>query len=76
MTKLKEVRKTGTEEDAIRFEGKSNDEIRSMIREDLNIPDLKDEMIEILREDGKVIVKVNRENKKRNVKIETEDEIK
>lgn len=59
ITKMKEVRKTGPG-DADRFKGKTDEEIRNMVREDINAPDLKDGQIEIIRKDGNVMVKVNK----------------
>ncbi|MDQ3022427.1 MAG: hypothetical protein M3R36_17950 [Bacteroidota bacterium] len=75
ITKMKEVRKTG-EGDHERFKGKTDEEIRKMIREDLQVPDLKDDQIEIIRKDGNVMVKVKRSEVKGNKKLEIEDEIK
>ena len=48
------------------FKGKTDQEIRDMVRKDLNNPDLRDEEIHITREDGNVKVKVDvkREDKK------------
>ena len=58
ITKMKEIRKTGSG-DPDRFKGKTDDEIRKMIKEDIGNPDIKDDEIEIIREGDKVKVKVN-----------------
>ena len=58
ITKMKEIRKNGSG-DPDRFKGKTDDEIRKMIKEDFGNPDIKDDEIEIIREGDKVIVKVN-----------------
>jgi phosphoribosylformylglycinamidine (FGAM) synthase PurS component len=58
ITKMKEVRKTGSG-DPDRFKGKSDEEVREMVKEDLGNPDIKDDEIQIIREDDKVRVKVN-----------------
>lgn len=73
VTKMKEVRKTGNG-DPDRFKGKSDEEIKKMVREDMQLPDLKDDQIEVIRKDGNVMIKI----KKSDVKgeLEIEDEIK
>ncbi len=58
VTKMKEIRKSG-QDNGDRFKGKSDSEIRQMIREDIGNPDIKDDEIEIIREGEKVKVKVN-----------------
>ena len=58
ITKLKEIRKTGSG-DPDRFKGKTDDEIRKMIRDEIGNPGIKDDEIQIIREGDKVKVKVN-----------------
>ncbi|MGA2669080.1 MAG: hypothetical protein ABSF32_09210 [Ignavibacteria bacterium] len=58
---LKEVKKTVDQD---KFRGKSDEEIRNMVKEDLNNPDIKDKDIQIIRENGEVKVKVNVEKEK------------
>lgn len=58
VTKMKEIRKTGPD-NGDRFKGKTDEEIKQMIREDIGNPDIKDDEIEIIREGDKVKVKVN-----------------
>ena len=58
VTKMKEIRKTGPD-NGDRFKGKTDAEIRQMIREDIGNPDIKDDEIEIIRDGDKVKVKVN-----------------
>lgn len=76
-TRLKEVRKTGSG-DPDRFKGKTDVEIRNMIRQDLGNPNIKDDEIEIIREGEKVKVKVkvSKTVDGKQGQIETEDEIK
>ncbi len=73
VTKLKEVRNTnpGNPE---RFRGKSDDEIRKIIREEIGNPEIKDDEIQIIREGDKVKVKVNMKRKDFNEKNEVETE--
>lgn len=73
VTKMKEVRKTGTG-DPDRFNGKTDEEIKKMVKEDMQLPDLKNDQIEIIRKDGKVMIKIKKSDLKS--KIEIEDEIK
>ncbi len=73
VNRLKEVRKNAADGSVDRFNGKTDSEIRKMVKDDLQIPDLKDDEIEITRKDGKVMVKVNKTdgNQKEKVEIET-----
>ena len=79
LTKLKEVRKNGPG-DPDKFKGKSDDDIRAMVRADLQIPDLRNDEIEIIRKGDNVMVKVNRKVEKTDgsnkEKIEMQQEIK
>lgn len=58
---LKEVRKPLDQD---KFRDKTDEEIRNMVKEDLNNPNIKDKDIQIIRENGevKVKVKVEKEN--------------
>jgi len=58
VTKMKEIRKTAPD-NGERFKGKTDEEIKKMIREDIGNPDIKDDEIEIIRDGDKVKVKVN-----------------
>lgn len=49
--------------DPEKFNGKTDGEIRDMVKKDLNNPDLKDENIEITRDNGKPHVKVQLDKK-------------
>lgn len=73
VTKLREVRNTNPG-DPERFKGKSDNEIRKMIREEIGNPEIRDEEIQIIREGDKVKVKVNvsRNNFNEKSKVETE----
>ena len=75
VNKLKEIKRTAG---ADRFKGKSDAEIRDLVREDLGNPDIKDNQIEIIREGENVKVKVKVDNQigDKKEKIETEDVIK
>ncbi len=77
VNRLKEVRRTG-HEDADRFKGKSDEEIRDMIRKDLGNPNITDDQIEITRDGDQVQVqvKVSKVVNNGKEKLETEDEIK
>lgn len=55
---LKELRKTG-DKNADRFKGKSDDEIRQMVKEDFKEVNLTDDQIKIQREGDNVKVKVS-----------------
>lgn len=56
--RIKQLRK---EAEPGKFDGKTDDEIRRIVREDFPDADLRDEEIQIIREDGKVRVKVVKE---------------
>lgn len=58
VTKLKELRNTNPG-NPNRFKGKTDEEIRMMVREDIGNPEIKDDEIQIIREGDKVMVKVN-----------------
>jgi hypothetical protein len=49
--------------DPDKFKGKTDDEIREMVKEDLGAPDMKDSDIQITRDGDKVQVKVNHDEK-------------
>ena len=72
---LKEFRKSG-EDHANRFKGKSDAEIKQMVKEDFNEAALTDDQIEIIRdgESVKVKVKVNKSNGHFNDKLDIETE--
>lgn len=67
-TRIKEMRKEGNGE---RFKNKTDAEIRDMVREDIG-KDLRDDQIEIVRKDGKVMVKVKNDQKGMEDKMELE----
>ncbi len=71
VSRLKEFRKEGPD-GGERFKGKSDKEIRDMVRQDVD-KDLKDDQIEIVRKGENVMVKIKRFDK--NNEIETENEI-
>lgn len=79
VTKLKEVRKKGPG-DPDKFKGKTDEEIRNMVRTDLNMPELKDDQIEIIRKDDNVMVKVaksvEKSGKMEEDKLEIQQELK
>lgn len=74
VNRIKEVRKTG--DDGDRFKNKTDAEIKQMIKEDFKDENLKDDQIEIIRKDDKVMVKVKKVNNDTKNKLEIEDEIK
>jgi hypothetical protein len=76
VNRLKEVRRTG-EDHANRFKGKTDAEIKQIVKENFGVANLKDDQIVIIREGDKINVKVKVKNHKNNMneETETEDEI-
>ncbi len=59
VNRIKNVRKVNPNGDADRFKGKSDEEIRKMVKEDIGNPDIKDDEIIITRDGDKIQVKIN-----------------
>lgn len=76
VNRIKELRRTGPGTSGEMFKGKSDQEIRDLVRKDTGNPDLKDEEIEIKRDGEKVMVKVNTKKEERGIQNETEDILK
>lgn len=76
VNRLKQVRRTGGDL-ANRFNGKTDAEIKEIVKEDFGDANLKDDQIEIIREGDKINVKVKVKKHKNNMneETETEDEI-
>lgn len=68
VNRFKEVRKEGHNGD--KFKNKTDEEIRNMVREDIGNKDIKDNEIEIIRKDDRVMVKVNKADSKIQDEIE------
>lgn len=75
INRIKEVRKHGPGE-ADRFKGKSDEEIKKMVKEDFKDMNLKDDQIEIKRDGDKVMVQVKKTGVNNESKIELEEKVK
>lgn len=74
--RIKEVRKKGSEEEMLRFKGKSDDEIKKMLIEELNDKGITEDMIQIDRDGDKVMIKINAGKQGSDKKYEFESEVK
>ncbi|MBV6479630.1 MAG: hypothetical protein HGGPFJEG_02416 [Ignavibacteria bacterium] len=72
--RIKEVRKKGSEEEMLRFKGKSDDEIKKMLIEELNDKGITEDMIQIDRDGDKVMIKINAGKQGSDKKYEFESE--
>ncbi|MBK8553207.1 MAG: hypothetical protein IPL53_19970 [Ignavibacteria bacterium] len=59
VNRIKNIRKINPDDASDRFKGKSDEEIREMIKADMGNPDLKDDDIDITRSGDKVQVRIN-----------------
>lgn len=72
VNRIKEVRKIGP--DHSRFKGKTDSEIKQIVKEDFKEKNLTDDQIEIIRDGDNVKVQVKVKDEKKNLQDETEIE--
>lgn len=74
--RIKQVRKKGSDEEMARFKGKSDQEIKKMLMEDLKDKGITEDMIEIKRDGDKVMFNIKVEKEGTDKKFEFESEMK
>lgn len=74
--RIKQVRKKGSEEETARFKGKSDEEIKKMLMEDLKDKGITEDMIQIKRDGDKIMFNIKVEKDGSDKKFEFDSELK